>query len=93
MRFFLWRDSNRRTSKQWVLPVFVSYQKGTAMTKNEKRTWTPVAKLDQIPDSPIRTSTAYRWHHVKKFPEAFQKVGGKLFVDIDTLWNLGEVRR
>jgi len=32
---------------------------------------------------PITQKTLRKWHHIKRFPEIFVKVGGKLFVDLD----------
>ncbi len=49
-----------------------------------------VARLNETPGSPIRTSTAYKWNHVRRFPELFLHVGGKLFIDMDKLFAMAE---
>jgi hypothetical protein len=54
------------------------------------RGWIHVAKLNRTPGSPIRTSTAYKWHHIRRFPELFKQVGGKLFLDMDLLFKKAE---
>jgi hypothetical protein len=54
------------------------------------KNWVHVAKLNETPGIPIRTSTAYKWHHVKRFPELFRHVGGKLFIDMDKLFEMAE---
>ncbi len=54
------------------------------------REWVQVSKLDETPGSPIRTSTGYKWHHCKRFPELFRRVGGKLFLDMDKLFEMAE---
>lgn len=54
------------------------------------KNWIHVAKLNDTPGSPIRTSTAYKWNHLKRFPVLFRYVGGKLFVDMDKLFELAE---
>jgi hypothetical protein len=54
------------------------------------RNWIHVPQLDKTPGAPIRTSTAYKWHHVKRFPELFKRVGGKLFLDLGLLYEMAE---
>jgi hypothetical protein len=54
------------------------------------RNWIHVAKLNETPGSPIRTSTGYKWHHLKRFPQLFRHVGGKLFIDMDKLFEMAE---
>jgi len=56
----------------------------------EKRNWVHVARLNELAASPIRVSTAYKWHHLKRFPQLFHHVGGKLFIDMDKLFQLAE---
>lgn len=34
---------------------------------------------------PLEKSTLYKWHHLKKFPKLFIKLGGALFVDLNAL--------
>ncbi len=54
------------------------------------RNWIHVPGLNKTPGSPIRTSTAYKWNHTKRFPSLFRYVGGKLFIDMDALYALAE---
>lgn len=54
------------------------------------KNWVHVARLNDTPGTPIRTSTAYKWHHIKRFPELFRNVGGKLFIDMDLLFERAE---
>lgn len=54
------------------------------------KNWVQISKLNTTPGSPIRTATAYKWSHVNRFPEIFRRVGGKLFVDMDRLFELAE---
>jgi len=54
------------------------------------KNWIHVARLNETPGSPIRTSTAYKWAHIRRFPEIFRRVGGKLFIDMDKLFELAE---
>ncbi len=54
------------------------------------RNWIHAARLNDTPGSPIRTSTAYAWHHRKKYPELFHLIGGKLFLDMDKLYAMAE---
>ncbi len=56
----------------------------------ESRNWVHVAKLNDTPGSPIRTSTGYKWNHLKRFPDLFRYVGGKLFIELDKLYQLAE---
>lgn len=42
---------------------------------------------------PIEKSTAYKWHHLKKFPKLFVKLGGALFVDLNALQEIIEAGR
>ena len=56
----------------------------------EKRNWVHVARLNETAQSPIRVSTAYKWHHLKRFPALFRHVGGKLFIDMDKLFEMAE---
>jgi hypothetical protein len=34
---------------------------------------------------PVAPATFYKWHHLKKYPEIFRKIGGFLFVDLVAL--------
>jgi len=54
------------------------------------KNWIHVARLNDTPGSPIRTSTAYKWFRLQKYPKVFKKIGGKLFIDLDELYALGE---
>jgi len=54
------------------------------------RQWIHVPALNKTPGSPIRTSTAYKWHHIGRFPELFRLVGGKLFLDLGRLYEMAE---
>lgn len=54
------------------------------------RDWVQVSKLDAMQTSPIKTSTAYKWHHIKRFPELFRRVGGKLFLDMEKLYRMAD---
>jgi hypothetical protein len=56
----------------------------------QSRNWVHVARLDDTIGSPIRTSTGYKWHHLKRFPQLFRHVGGKLFIDMDKLFQMAE---
>lgn len=42
---------------------------------------------------PLASATFYKWHHVKKYPEIFIKIGGALFVDLDRLEKILEAGR
>gem|GEM_PF-2089327 len=53
------------------------------------RNWIHVARLNEV-GAPIKTSTAYKWSHVKRFPELFKRVGGKLFLDLGRLYEMAE---
>ncbi len=44
-----------------------------------------VAKIDKIPNFPLRKSTLYFWKHEGKHPELFVKLGGALYVNMDRL--------
>lgn len=33
---------------------------------------------------PVTSSTLYKWWHIKKYPDIFVKIGGALFVDLDS---------
>jgi hypothetical protein len=44
-----------------------------------------VSKVDQTPDFPLRASTLYKWHHVRKYPELFVRLGGAVYVNLDKL--------
>jgi len=37
---------------------------------------------------PVASSTLYKWHHLKRYPEIFRKFSGFLFVDIKALEDL-----
>lgn len=52
--------------------------------------WVQLSKLDVTPGCPIRTATAYKWVHCKRFPELFRRVGGKVFLDLDLLFKKAE---
>ena len=54
------------------------------------RNWVRVSDLSKTPGSPIKSATGYKWHHVGRFPEIFRRVGGKVFVDMDRLYELAE---
>jgi hypothetical protein len=54
------------------------------------KNWVQVSKIDQTPGVPIATATAYKWNHLKRFPQLFHKIGGKLFLDLDRLYQLAE---
>ena len=56
----------------------------------QARNWKHVAKLNEMEDSPIRTATAYKWNHLKRFPVLFRKVGRKLFIDMEKLYAMAE---
>jgi hypothetical protein len=47
------------------------------------RDWIQVSKLKDVPmcERPIEPSTAYKWHHVGRFPELFKRAGGNLFFE------------
>lgn len=49
-----------------------------------------VAKGDSLP---LEKSTFYKWHHLRKHPRLFVKLGGALFVDIAVLKELIEAGR
>jgi hypothetical protein len=38
-------------------------------------------------------ATFYKWHHCKKFPNLFVKIGGALFVDLNKLREIIEAGR
>jgi hypothetical protein len=42
---------------------------------------------------PFAPATFYKWHHTRKYPEIFIKVGGSLFVDLDRLEKILEAGR
>jgi hypothetical protein len=42
-----------------------------------------ISKLDSLPDFHIRSSTAYKWIHLGRFPEIFVRIGGCRFLDLD----------
>jgi hypothetical protein len=44
-----------------------------------------LSKADQTTDFPLRTSTLYKWHHEKKCPELFVRLGGAVYVNLDKL--------
>jgi hypothetical protein len=55
-----------------------------------------VSKADSLPAEerpPVKNTTLYKWHHLKKFPQLFIKVSGILFVDLDALDELIESKR
>ena len=49
--------------------------------------WVRVSKSEKS-NLPLRPSTLYKWHHTKKHPEIFVKIGGSLFVDQDRFFEL-----
>jgi len=49
-----------------------------------------VSKTKVRDDVPMEPSTLYKWHHMKRHPEIFRKVGGFLFVDLKALETLIE---
>jgi hypothetical protein len=51
------------------------------MSKNLAR----ISKTESDPRVPLAVSTLYKWHHVRKFPKLFVKLGGALFIDLDEL--------
>jgi hypothetical protein len=53
------------------------------------KNWIQVARLNDV-SAPIRTATAYKWHHLGRFPELFHRVGGKLFLDIDEFYRMAK---
>lgn len=57
----------------------------------DTRNWIRVSKMDTTPNMPIKASTAYKWHHLRKIPKAFKKLGGILFVDLDELYRVGDM--
>jgi hypothetical protein len=52
-----------------------------------------LSKINKTPNFPIRSATAYKWHHVKRFPGLFIKLGGAIFIDVDKLDELLEQGR
>ncbi len=51
----------------------------------------PVSKCaTSSPANIFKSRTYYKWFHVGKYPEIFRKVGGALFIDVDSLENLIE---
>jgi hypothetical protein len=42
---------------------------------------------------PLTRSCLYKWHHLRKFPQMFVKLGGALFVDLDKLQEIIEAGR
>ncbi len=38
----------------------------------------------------FKKSTLYFWHHKRKYPELFVKIGGRVFVDSDEFFKLAE---
>lgn len=76
------KERSKADTKEWYDP---------ATGRPEKmKNWVHVARLDQTPGAPIRTSTAYKWNCIKRFPVLFRHVGGKLFIDLDRLFQLAE---
>jgi hypothetical protein len=44
-----------------------------------------LSKIDETPGMPIRKSTAYKWHHIGRFPQLFVKIGGCVCLNLDKL--------
>lgn len=42
---------------------------------------------------PLEKSTFYKWHHLRKHPRLFIKLGGALFVDLNVLDEIIEAGR
>jgi hypothetical protein len=59
-----------------------------AQSKNLVR----VGKAEQV-GLPFKSSTYYKWAHLRKFPEIFVKIGGGLFIDLDAHNKLVEAGR
>lgn len=55
-------------------------------TKN----WVQVSHMDGVPNAPLKSSTLYKWAHLRRHSEIFRRVGRKLFVDMDKLYELAE---
>jgi hypothetical protein len=49
-----------------------------------------LSKKQQDPRLPFENSTFYKWHHIKKHPEIFVKIGWSLFIDLRKLDELIE---
>ena len=49
-----------------------------------------ISKGDNLP---LRKSTLYKWHHLRKYPRLFVKLGGALFVDLDVFDEIIEAGR
>jgi hypothetical protein len=54
------------------------------------RSWIPVSKLNHMDNPPVRSATAHKWHSAGRFPEIFKKVGGRLWLDLDEFYRIGD---
>lgn len=54
------------------------------------KNWVQVSRMNDLPSAPLRASTLYKWAHLKRHSEIFRRVGRKLFVDLDKLYELAE---
>jgi hypothetical protein len=59
------------------------------MTKSLVR----LSRVGLIENFPVRPSTLYKWHHIRKYPGLFVKLGGAVFVDLDVLGQILEAGR
>ena len=52
-----------------------------------------LVRLSKANCLPLSKGTFYKWHHLKKYPQIFVKLGGALFIDLDALQKLVETGR
>jgi len=52
-----------------------------------------LSKINTIKDFPFRSSTLYKWHARRKYPELFTKIGGSVFVVLRILDEIVEKNR
>jgi hypothetical protein len=52
-----------------------------------------LVRISKGENLPLKRSTLYKWHHLKKFPGLFVKLGGALFVDLDVFDEIIEAGR
>lgn len=57
-----------------------------------KKNLVRVSQADSMP-LPFKKSTAYKWHHLQKFPQLFVKLSGFLFIDLDELEKLFDLKK
>ena len=52
-----------------------------------------LCRIAQADDLPFKKSTFYKWVHLGKHPQIFVKIGGAVFVDLNSLAELIEAGR